>query len=347
MNRTEFMNQLEYLLQDIPEEEKADAIAYYQDYLEEAGDENEAEAIREFGSPERIAAMIRAELNGSLEDGGSFTDAGYQDERFKDPGYQVVKHQMLPEVREAEEERKEGWKENRKEDWKENWQERKRKWWFFGRNLKYGKGAFGGSCGRDSCEKDSCGRDSCEKDSYGRDSCERDRFGRGDYGRERYDEGEESGKYDSTYGRSRGGRKYRAAGEYGEAREMLARVIRVIILLALLSIAAPVLLGIGGSAVSIAMGILLLMIAAVMLVGILTAAAGIGAVSLFVMGLVTLFREPWDGLLLTGCGVLLFGLALLGTALSILVYGKMVPFCIRSAVDWVSRLLHGGRRMRP
>lgn len=55
MNRTEFMKELEYLLQDISEEEKADAIAYYQDYLEEAGDEHEAEAIREFGSPERIA----------------------------------------------------------------------------------------------------------------------------------------------------------------------------------------------------------------------------------------------------------------------------------------------------
>ena len=41
MRRAEFMKELEYLLQDIPDEEKEEALAYYRDYLEEAGDENE------------------------------------------------------------------------------------------------------------------------------------------------------------------------------------------------------------------------------------------------------------------------------------------------------------------
>ena len=54
MNRNEFMERLEYLLSDIPQEEKADAIAYYRDYLEEAGDDA-GKAIQDFGSPERIA----------------------------------------------------------------------------------------------------------------------------------------------------------------------------------------------------------------------------------------------------------------------------------------------------
>ena len=36
MSRNEFMERLEYLLSDIPEEEKADALDYYRDYLEEA-----------------------------------------------------------------------------------------------------------------------------------------------------------------------------------------------------------------------------------------------------------------------------------------------------------------------
>ena len=39
MTRKEFMRQLEYLLQDIPDEEREEAVAYYRDYLEEAGDE--------------------------------------------------------------------------------------------------------------------------------------------------------------------------------------------------------------------------------------------------------------------------------------------------------------------
>lgn len=102
MNRIEFMSELEYLLQDVPEEDKAEALAYYRDYLEDAGDENEEQVIREFGSPERVAAIIRSDLSGSLENGGEFTEAGYQDERFKDPNYQVVQHRHLPDVSESE-----------------------------------------------------------------------------------------------------------------------------------------------------------------------------------------------------------------------------------------------------
>ena len=70
MNRETFMKDLEYLLQDIPDEEKADALSYYADYLEEAGPENEEKVLKEFGSPERIAAIIRADLKGDLESGG-------------------------------------------------------------------------------------------------------------------------------------------------------------------------------------------------------------------------------------------------------------------------------------
>ena len=96
MNKEEFMKELEYLLQDIPEEEKEDALEYYRDYLEEAGEEEE-QVLREFGSPERIAAMIRADIAGHLENGGEFTDHGYEDTRFRDPNYQVAKRYELPE----------------------------------------------------------------------------------------------------------------------------------------------------------------------------------------------------------------------------------------------------------
>ncbi len=98
MNRNEFMERLEYLLSDIPQEEKADAIAYYRDYLEEAGDDA-GKAIQDFGSPERIAAMIRSELAGNLEDGGEFTERGYEDERFRDPSYQVAKRRRGKKTR--------------------------------------------------------------------------------------------------------------------------------------------------------------------------------------------------------------------------------------------------------
>ncbi len=45
MNRVEFMKQLERLLGDIPENDRLDAIAYYNDYFDEAGTENEAQVM--------------------------------------------------------------------------------------------------------------------------------------------------------------------------------------------------------------------------------------------------------------------------------------------------------------
>ncbi len=132
MSRDEFMRELEYLLQDIPDEDKADAIAYYRDYLEEAGSENEDSAIREFGSPERVAAIIRADLNGNLEQGGEFTDQGYEDERFKEPNYSITPRLDLPEERAGETggNRRYHYGENRPEDGKEKRKGRRRwEWW--------------------------------------------------------------------------------------------------------------------------------------------------------------------------------------------------------------------------
>ena len=62
MNRQEFMRKLEYLLKDIPENEKADALAYYNDYFDEAGTENEEQVILELGSPETVAQTILADV---------------------------------------------------------------------------------------------------------------------------------------------------------------------------------------------------------------------------------------------------------------------------------------------
>lgn len=90
MNRETFMKELEYLLQDIPDGEKADALNYYADYLAEAGPENEEKVLKEFGSPERIAAIIRADLKGDLESGGGFTERGYEDDRFRQPNCQLA-----------------------------------------------------------------------------------------------------------------------------------------------------------------------------------------------------------------------------------------------------------------
>ena len=41
MSRAEFMEKLEYLLQDLSQEDREDGIAFYRDYLDEAGTERE------------------------------------------------------------------------------------------------------------------------------------------------------------------------------------------------------------------------------------------------------------------------------------------------------------------
>lgn len=90
MKKEEFLRQLEYLLQDIPEDDKRDAIDYYRDYLEEAGPEQEEAVLEEFGSPERIASVIRTDLLGGMESAGEFTDNGYNDQRFRTSAFPAV-----------------------------------------------------------------------------------------------------------------------------------------------------------------------------------------------------------------------------------------------------------------
>ena len=79
MNRVEFMSQLERLLWDIPESDRQDAIAYYNDYFDEAGAENEAQVIQKLGSPGKVAATIKADLHASGNDRGEYTERGYYD----------------------------------------------------------------------------------------------------------------------------------------------------------------------------------------------------------------------------------------------------------------------------
>ena len=61
MTRTAFLAALEQLLAPLPEAERKDALSYYEDYLDAAGPENEAQAIAELGTPEEVAHKILEE----------------------------------------------------------------------------------------------------------------------------------------------------------------------------------------------------------------------------------------------------------------------------------------------
>lgn len=59
MSKKEFLQALEQELQDLPLEEKKSAVQYFSMYFDDAGPEQEAEVIRQLGSPQKVAQEIR------------------------------------------------------------------------------------------------------------------------------------------------------------------------------------------------------------------------------------------------------------------------------------------------
>ena len=77
MNRNEFLSSLSRLLEDLPENERLEALQYYNDYLDDAGAENEQEVLEALGTPQKLAESIRE----GLGDGGRQYREGQPAER--------------------------------------------------------------------------------------------------------------------------------------------------------------------------------------------------------------------------------------------------------------------------
>ena len=74
-----------------------------------------------------------------------------------------------------------------------------------------------------------------------------------------------------------------------------------------------------------------------------TFAVLLGGIVMLPYGVFHMFSHPLDGLMASGTGLILLGAGALCLALSVLFYGRFVPFVIRSIVNGLSRLLHRGR----
>jgi len=62
MNRNQFLAELRTKLQNLPDAEVDSALSYYEEYIIEAGPENEEQVIAELGTPNAIAAKIIGEF---------------------------------------------------------------------------------------------------------------------------------------------------------------------------------------------------------------------------------------------------------------------------------------------
>lgn len=92
MNKNEFLNQLEALLADISPTEKEEAMQYYREYFDDAGVENEADVIRQLGSPSEVAQTIKEGLAGrelSVVSPKSGEERSQQRQAYSDAGAQT------------------------------------------------------------------------------------------------------------------------------------------------------------------------------------------------------------------------------------------------------------------
>lgn len=74
MTKAEFLQELERELAGVSAQEREEALKFYREFFEEAGEAREEEVLRELGSPHRIANLIRANL-GTSEEESEFSES--------------------------------------------------------------------------------------------------------------------------------------------------------------------------------------------------------------------------------------------------------------------------------
>lgn len=89
MDRKTFMRELEYLLQDITDEERQEALDFYENYFDEAGVNNEQKVISELGTPEKVAAIIKDGLKGRFDDHIEVGNSGFSNHNYAQ-NYEVI-----------------------------------------------------------------------------------------------------------------------------------------------------------------------------------------------------------------------------------------------------------------
>lgn len=69
MTKYEFLGDLSRFLSDLPEDERKQAMKYYEDYFADAGEEHEQEVIQELGTPKDIAKILLEESSEHIQYG--------------------------------------------------------------------------------------------------------------------------------------------------------------------------------------------------------------------------------------------------------------------------------------
>lgn len=356
MNRVDFMQQLESLLQSIAPMERDEALQYYNDYFDDAGKENEQEVIEALGNPARVAENIKRDLLNNGYGEGTMRKARASDRA-------LVEYEKEPQEAESEEadnsaagsegvigaSYESGTAGNASYDNGgagnascEN---------AASENASYGNRASGsasyenGASGSASCENGTfgntfCGNEGAGNASYGNGasgsaSYGNEGTGNASYGSKTFGSGDSGSRvYGNTiYSQPTAADASQSGGKAGK-QHMSGWTTALIVVLVVL--ASPVLLGVGTGIIGIALGAagtLLGIIAAwfVMIAafGVAFAAMFVVLVVLIVVGFLCLFTDPWVGMAMIGSGLVCGGIGLLFLMLTVAMAGIVTPAIFR------------------
>lgn len=313
MNRTDFMTQLERLLQSISPSEREEALQYYNDYFDDAGAENEQAVIEALGNPARVAENIKRDLPGSAGESPrakvtaqdrAVIEYGKADSA-ESKAYFEDEAMLRKESPAAEEILGRGTASGLSKDVG------------YGQDGSFnqgGKSVFGGSSGQESMS----GRDgrSGMDQSYGQAGTP-DPNGR-------FGSGENSGGASCCGG---------AAGKPGK-RGMAGWLIVLIAIGVIFG--SPLLIG----ALSILFGLLVTWFVIIFAFGIATLSLFIVLVALLAVGIQCMFVDPLVGMALIGAGMVCGGMGILFLMLTVALAGIVTP-AILKGIGW---LLRGGTR---
>lgn len=294
MDKREFLERLRMQLSDLTDEERTEALEYYEEYFADAGEENEGDVIASLGTPEQVAEQIKAGLH--KEEEGMFTENGYREKIESDNPPEVYGKK----AESREEESRERWENAGPLPWGRA-ERRNRK----GQNGagSYTRNAAGGNAGGD------------QANAYR------------DAGQSGYDRGTGAGYYGAGRGRDR----YSSA-KTAKKEGMSGGMVALMVILGIL--ASPVILALGAALFGIILGIfgaVIGVIVALLAVVVAFLAAGIG---MFFGGFSMLFVHPLGGIVCIMIGCFLIALFLLCAVLLVLLCSKFFPWLIREVENF-------------
>lgn len=281
MNREQFIAQLARLLQDLPPAERQEAIRYYQEYFDDAGEENEDAVIQELGSPGKVAASIKA----NLQYGGS--TFGANDTDMENTGTES-------QTKDAD-----GWQQNGQT--MNRWNQSTQQGWQ---------------------NADTQGQNGQQGTWQNADT-------QGQSGQQQ------------TWQNSSTQSPYAM-----QARKPKRGVGGWALLIIILVFASPVLLGVGGGALGIFIGILATVFA--LWISVFAVAIGMigGGIAVLIKGILHASSSPAAGLVSMGGGLICIALGILCAVFFLWFTFQLCPRVLRTTLNFISRIVHKGKEAR-